>query len=154
MNHFHRFPLPYASLSSCYRGLTGKSCDWLLAGKNRKRWIFKNETRFEMGKWTWEMNQVGVVMQYHSAYSKEEMHRLYIQTDALIQNRDYPFSQPPVLYTERMEIEEVMYRGNTLNEKIYHVYLHGEKIEKQKKTILLVKSYKWKTGDDIHHLVL
>lgn len=149
----HRFPLPYASLCSCYYGITGKSCDWFLLHK--KKWIFKNETRFDMGGWIWEINQAGVVMPYHSPYSKHDMYRLYIHTDALIKNRDKPFSRPPVLYTERMEIEEVMYRGNYKNnEKIYHVYLQGEKTEQQKKTSLLDQSYKWKTGEDVHHIIL
>lgn len=148
----HRFPLPYASLCSCYYGLTGKSCDWLSLSK--KKWLFKNSTHFDMGTWIWEIDQVGLVMPYHSPYSSDEMNRLYIHTNALIKNRD----KSPVLYTEKMEIEEVMYRGNYKNnEKIYHVYIHcekGEKTEQQKKTTLLDQSYKWKTGQDVHHIIL
>jgi hypothetical protein len=140
------FPLPYSSLCSCYYGLIGKNCRTLSSSK----WVFKNEKTFHMGQWVWEINQLGLIMPYHSEYSDRNTYRLYVNTDVYLKNRQKPFSIPSVRYVEKLEVEEIL-----INHKhIYHLFIQSDKITDKTHHLLLKKNYKWKTKDEIHQIIL
>ncbi len=135
-----RFPLPYASVCSCYYGLIGKCYDVVSVHKKREPILFRNNHSFLQ---KYPVKQVGLVMPYSSIYTSDIMYRLHVQT--IFEN-----------YIEKIEIEQVMKRNDYLNlnddnidKYIYHVFVNV--IDKN---TLLSREYRWKTKEDIHHLVL
>ena len=140
-----RFPLPYASICSCYYGLIGKNCDIISAHKKSTPILFRN--KHILGKNEYPIKQVGLVTPYQSIYTND-MYRLHVHTT---------FKN----YIEKIEIEQVMKRYDDRdgdrdgeeeddNKYIYHVLIKITKNEKN----LLHREYRWKTKRDVHHLFL
>lgn len=142
-----RFPLPYSSLSSCYYGIVGKSCDWVLSSHN----IFKESDTIDMGKWGWKFNQFGIILPFQSEYMPKNKlsDKLFLRLRmSIYKNKIHSMD-----YIENIEIENIV-------KNAYHISIYSEKIDinnninNNNKKVLINKKVKWLSAGDIHHMIL
>lgn len=137
-----RFPLPYSSLSSIYRGITGKSYDYIYQTK-----FISQETKdFNFPTLTWKICQTSIVFPYHTDYNDENL-QLFLNFNLRVNQKE-----KTIEHIEKMTIQHVM-------KDVYHFSIYSEKIVNRntrfkKSKIILNNKYKWLVSSDIHNLVL
>lgn len=132
-----KFPLPYASLTSCYYGIIGKDCSGILLSRP---FIFKKKHRVTVGKnCVWSFSHRGVITPCYSEYSIDDTHRLFSELEVTTDVKGVAH-----IYNEKLEITHVM-------KDVFHIFIEASS---SKTNILLKKQYKWMPEASIHHLIL
>jgi hypothetical protein len=139
MKSIIKFPLPYASLSSIYFGITGKPYDWYYVYPDTE-WLSYEKSSFDFGKGCrWDITQTSVL----SPNVDYQTYKLFLRLRLCMKNTDKPFSVKPVEYVEDMSIEHIV-------KDAYHFSIYSKKDG----SVLLKKKKKWLNCKDIQHICL
>jgi hypothetical protein len=137
-----RFPLPYASLTSCYYGIIGKDYKGI---RLQRPLIFKNNNMFQIGKHcVWQFSHIGLITPCYSEYTDHPYtHRVFSDLELKVNINNFEKH----IYMEKIEITHVM-------KDVFHLFIEASENKNGKLKILLRKHYKWMTSPSIHELRL
>ena len=135
------FPLPYSSLTSCYRGIIGKESSGIPL---KRPLVFNDKNSFELGKnCKWTFIHVGLIVPHYSEYLNLSTHRIFsdLELETNIKGVKH-------VYHEKLEIEHVM-------KDVFHLFIEAvEYLPVGKSNTLLKKRARWMSSSEIHHLSL
>ncbi len=136
-----RFPLPYASLTSCYYGIMGKDFSGIPL---QRPLAFKKKDVISLSKQCqWSFKHIGLTVPYYSQYiSQSYTFRIFSELEVETNVKGIKH-----VYVEKMEIQHVM-------KDVFHFFIEASEHKNNQSYLLLKKDYRWLNASSIHHLTL